>query len=140
MLYINGRPIHPLVSFVASVVVIAAMIGLGVLLLPVIGGIMIFVLLCVAALAFYGLYYRWRYGDPFKRAQEQMMNRMREAASGQGFREAAGGASNAAASAAAAEPAVRKGEARTGVRRTTVIEDAVVLEEIRHREGGRKED
>ena len=44
------------------------------------------------------------------------------------------------ASAAAAEPAVRKGEARTGVRRTTVIEDAVVLEEIRHREGGRKED
>ena len=80
MLYINGRPIHPLVSFVASVTVIAAMIGLGVLLLPVIGGIMIFVLLCVAALALYGLYYRWRYGDPFKRAQEQMMNRMREAA------------------------------------------------------------
>ena len=113
---------------------------LYILLLPVIGGIMIFVLLCVAALALYGLYYRWRYGDPFKRAQEQMMNRMREAASGQGFREAAGGASNAAASAAAAEPAVRKGEARTGVRRTTVIEDAVVLEEIRHREGGRKED
>lgn len=137
MLYINGRPIHPIVSFVASVAVIAAMIGLGILLLPVIGGIVIFVLFCVAALALYGLYYRWRYGDPFKRAQEEMLRRMQGAASGETFREDSG--AEARAETTSGEPVVRKGEARTGVRRTTVIEDAVVVEEIRRRESGKNE-
>ena len=99
MLYINGRPIHPLISFLVSVAAVAAVIGLGILLLPIIGGIMIFVLFCVAAIAAYGFYYRWRYGDPFKRAQEEML----------------------------------RGEAKTGIRRTTIIEDAVVVQEVRRR-------
>ena len=36
-LYINGRPVNPIVTFLVSAVVIAGIIGLGVLLLPVIG-------------------------------------------------------------------------------------------------------
>ena len=36
-LYINGRPVNPIVTFLASAVVIAGIIGLGILLLPVIG-------------------------------------------------------------------------------------------------------
>ena len=128
MLYINGRPIHPLVSFIASVAFFAALIGLGILLLPVIGGIMIFVLLCVAALALYGAYYRWRHGDPFKKAQEEMLRRMQAAAG------AAPGQTSRGPAQPSDEPEVPRGEARTGVRRTTVIEDAVVIEEIRPRE------
>ena len=130
MVYINGRPIHPLVSFLVSVAVIPGMIGLGVLLLPVIGGIFLFVLLCVAAIALYGVYYRWRYGDPFKRAQDEMLRRMQAAAGGAAFEEHA---RQNPESTPEAEPAVPKGEARTGVRRTTVIEDAVVVEEVRRR-------
>ena len=126
MLYINGRPIHPLISFLVSVAAVAAMIGLGILLLPIIGGIMIFVLFCVAAIAAYGFYYRWRYGDPFKRAQEEMLKRMQQAAGG-----SAGGRQQTAAP--SEEPEVRRGEAKTGIRRTTIIEDAVVVQEVRRR-------
>lgn len=34
-LYINGRPVNPIVTFLASAVVIAGIIGLGILPLPV---------------------------------------------------------------------------------------------------------
>lgn len=133
MLYINGRPIHPLISFLVSVAAVAAFIGLGILLLPIIGGIMIFVLFCVAAIAAYGAYYRWRYGDPFKRAHEEMIKRMQQAA---------GGAANSRQSTArpSEEPEVPRGEAKTGIRRTTVIEDAVVVEEIRRRGADESQD
>ena len=95
-----------------------------IVLLP--GGIMIFVLFCVAAIAAYGFYYRWRYGDPFKRAQEEMLKRMQQAAGG-----SAGGRQQTAAP--SEEPEVRRGEAKTGIRRTTIIEDAVVVQEVRRR-------
>ena len=46
-LYINGRPVNPIVTFLASAVVIAGIIGLGILLLPVIGGLFVIALLIV---------------------------------------------------------------------------------------------
>ena len=60
-LYINGRPVNPIVTFLASAVVIAGIIGLGILLLPVIGGLFVIALLIVAGIALYGAYCRWRY-------------------------------------------------------------------------------
>ena len=70
-LYINGRPVNPIVTFLASAVVIAGIIGLGILLLPVIGGLFVIALLIVAGIALYGAYCRWRYGDPFAQMQKQ---------------------------------------------------------------------
>lgn len=43
-LYINGRPVNPIVTFLVSAVVIAGIIGLGILLLPVIGGLFVIAL------------------------------------------------------------------------------------------------
>ena len=55
-LYINGRPVNPIVTFLVSAVVIAGIIGLGILLLPVIGGLFVIALLIVAGIALYGAY------------------------------------------------------------------------------------
>ena len=63
-LYINGRPVNPIVQFLGTALVIAAVIGLGILLLPLIGGILVFLLLCFVGLALYDWYWRWRHGDP----------------------------------------------------------------------------
>ena len=71
-LYINGRPVNPIVQFLVSAVVLAAVVGIGILLLPVIGGILLFVLICVAALALYGVYWRWRHGDPLENLRKRM--------------------------------------------------------------------
>ena len=46
-LYINGRPVNPIVTFLVSAVVIAGIIGLGILLLPVIGGLFVIALLAL---------------------------------------------------------------------------------------------
>lgn len=70
-LYINGRPVNPIVTFLASAVVIAGIIGLGILLLPLIGGLFVIALLIVAGIALYGAYCRWRYGDPFAQMQNK---------------------------------------------------------------------
>ena len=76
-LYINGRPVNPIVQFLVSAVVLAAVVGIGILLLPVIGGILLFVLICVAALALYGVYWRWRHGDPLENLRKRMQEEMR---------------------------------------------------------------
>ena len=60
------------------------------------------------------------------RAQEEMLKRMQQAAGG-----SAGGRQQTAAP--SEEPEVRRGEAKTGIRRTTIIEDAVVVQEVRRR-------
>lgn len=125
-LYINGRPVNPLVSLLVSAVILAGVIGLGILLLPIVGGILLFVLLCVLAIALYGAYYRWRYGDPMKRMQEAVLKEMQRRAQGdsdtpaQGFEET--------------ETPLKKDQVRTGVRRTTTIEDVAVVGEIRRRD------
>ena len=79
-LYINGRPVNPIVTFLVSAAVIAGIIGLGILLLPVIGGIFLLVLLLIAGVAVYGMYCRWRYGDPFARMQKQAEEMLRRRA------------------------------------------------------------
>ena len=115
-LYINGRPVNPIVQFLVSAVVLAAVVGIGILLLPVIGGILLFVLICVAALALYGVYWRWRHGDPL----ENLRKRMQE------------DAEDRVAEDRAPEEGLKPGDkAQAGVKRTTVVEDAVVVEEIK---------
>lgn len=122
-LYINGRRINPIVQILVSALLIAAAIGLGILLLPLIGGILLFILICIAGLALYGVYWRWRYGDPLKtlrdrmRAQEEAQDRAAE-----GFQRET------------ASSSMKPGDkAPAGIRRTTVVEDAVVVEEIKRR-------
>lgn len=126
-LYINGRPVNPIVSLLVSAVVAAGVIALGILLLPVIGGIILFILLCLAGIALYAAWWRWRNGDPFKRMQQEL-NRMREGGG-------AGGAGGfPGAEAGTRSPAGGRNQVRTGVRRTTVVEDVTVVEEIPRRE------
>ena len=121
-LYINGRPVNPIVQFLVSAVVLAAVVGIGILLLPVIGGILLFVLICVAALALYGVYWRWRHGDPLENLRKRMQEEMR----------AQEDAEDRVAEARAPEEGLKPGdEAQAGVKRTTVVEDAVVVEEIK---------
>lgn len=121
-LYINGRPVNPIVQFLVSAVVLAAVVGIGILLLPVIGGILLFVLICVAALALYGVYWRWRHGDPLENLRKRMQEEMR----------AQEDAEDRVAEARAPEEGLKPGDkAQAGVKRTTVVEDAVVVEEIK---------
>ena len=121
-LYINGRPVNPIVQFLVSAVVLAAVVWIGILLLPVIGGILLFVLICVAALALYGVYWRWRHGDPLENLRKRMQEEMR----------AQEDAEDRVAEARAPEEGLKPGDkAQAGVKRTTVVEDAVVVEEIK---------
>lgn len=124
-LYINGRPVNPIVTFLVSAAVITGIIGLGILLLPVIGGIFLLVLLLIAGVAVYGMYCRWRYGDPFARMQKQAeeMLRRRTASEEAEVRQAS-----------SEKEDLKAGTARTGIKRTTTVEDAVVVEEIRRRD------
>ena len=112
-LYINGRPVNPIVQFLVSAVVLAAVVGIGILL---------FVLICVAALALYGVYWRWRHGDPLENLRKRMQEEMR----------AQEDAEDRVAEARAPEEGLKPGDkAQAGVKRTTVVEDAVVVEEIK---------
>lgn len=121
-LYINGRPVNPIVTFLVSAVVLAGVVGLGILLLPVIGGLFVIALIAVGGIALYGAYCRWRYGDPFARMQKQAEEILRRRASVQTEENQQRNAQEA------------EGTARTGVKRTTTIEDAVVVEEIRRKD------
>ncbi len=124
-LYINGRPVNPIVTFLAGAAVIACMIGLGILLLPIIGGLFVIALIAVVCIALYGAWCRWRYGDPFAQMQkkaEAMMRREEQAEAADEPREERRGGD------------LKPGTARTGIRRTTTVEDAVVVEEIRRKD------
>lgn len=125
VLYINGRPVNPVVAFLASAVVLAGLVGLAILLLPIIGGLFLAALIFVGCVALYGLYSRWRYGDPFARMQKQAEEMLRHRAG-----EAAAEPQNQER----ADDDLKAGQARTGIKRTTVIEDAVVVEEIKRKD------
>lgn len=127
-LYINGRPVNPIVTFLVSVVFLAGVVGLGILLLPVIGGLFLALLLFIGCIALYGMYCRWRYGDPFAQMQKQAEEilRRRSAVREQAARGSQGGEPQ--------DEGMREGEARTGVKRVTTIEDAVVVEEIHRKD------
>ncbi len=125
-LYINGRSVNPIVQFLVTALVAAGMIGLGILLLPFIGGILLFLLICFLGLIAYGWYWRWRHGDPLEALRRKMTQQMRGEED----------AEDRAAEAAMEEKTtgMRPGDrARAGVRRTVVVEDAEVVEEIRRR-------
>lgn len=114
MIYINGRGVSPF----ATILVIALCVLLGVLLLPVIGGLFLVFLLFVLCLALYGIYWRWRHGDPIKRMQEELAARMKgEEMREEPFKETA--------------TEKRANQTRVGVKRVTEVEDAVIVEEIK---------
>lgn len=125
-LYINGRPVNPIVTFLVSAVILAGFVGLGILLLPVIGGLFLVALIAIGCIALYGMYCRWRYGDPFARMQRQAEEVLRRRANSQ--------QAEAPRQEAPESEDLRSGEARTGIKRTTVIEDAIVVEEIRRKD------
>lgn len=124
--YINGRSINPIVSFLVTAVVVAGLIGLGILLLPFIGGVLLFILLLGLGVVGYGAYYRWRYGDPLKRMQEEAVKEMQRRAQGQTRADGP--------TVDESETTLKKGQVRTGVRRISTVEDVTVVEEIRRRD------
>ena len=72
----NPQPQNPFLRLLISIGVLAAVIGLGVLLLPVIGAIALIILGVIAFLVVAGLIYRWIYGNPLERMY-QRQNGMR---------------------------------------------------------------
>ncbi len=115
MIYINGRGVNPF----ATILVIALCVVLGVLLLPVIGGLLLAFLIFVLCVALYGIYWRWRHGDPIKRMQEELAARM-QGAEGEPREEPF----------TRPEKEKRANQTRVGVKRVTEVEDAVIVEEI----------
>ncbi len=116
MIFINGRRISPL----TTILTIVAFVFLGVLLLPVIGGFFLFFLFCIFALSLYGMYRRWRYGDPLKRMQKEFESGMNKEQRRSDFEGQAGEKGN-------------ENRARVGVKRITEVEDAVIVDEISRR-------
>ena len=119
-------PVNPIVTFLVSAVILAGFVGLGILLLPVIGGLFLIALIAIGCIALYGMYCRWRYGDPFVRMQKQAEEALRRRANSRD--------QDAARQEVPESDDLRSGEARTGIKRTTVIEDAIVVEEIRRKD------
>ncbi len=115
MIYVNGRGLSPL----ATIAAIAACIFFGILLLPILSGLFIAILLFILVVVLYGIYWRWRHGDPLKHMQEELAARMQAKAEGrETHREDP--------KEAKAEPANRT---RVGVKRVAEVEDAVIIDE-----------
>ena len=127
MVFINGRGINPLVTIAA----IALIIFIGILLLPIIGGLFLVFLAVIAGLSLYGIYWRWRHGDPFTRMQEEIKAQMKQA---ERFEEQAERESQEQSPFDVRERQTPQGKrARVGVKRVTEVEDAVIVDEISHR-------
>ena len=76
----NPEPQNPLVRFLISAAIIAAVVGLGILLLPVFGFFAMLALGLIAVVVIGGLIYRWIYGSPLDnsyRRQRQQWQGMR---------------------------------------------------------------
>lgn len=78
-----GRgPNNPIFQIIISALVLAAMVGLGVALLPVLGVFLLVILGLLAVLVIGGLIYRWIYGDPWeriiKKSQEMQFEQQQE--------------------------------------------------------------
>ena len=127
-IWYNGKKVNPLVSFIGTAVVLAAVICFILLLLPFIGGVLLFGVICVAGLVLYGMWYRWRYGDPLERMNRRFAEAVRAAQEG-----TAQASSSAASRSETRGEAARSGLVKTGVRRTSRVEDADVVEEVRRR-------
>ena len=66
----NPGPQNPFLRLLVSIAVLAAMVGIGVLLLPVIGVVALIILGLVVVTIIGGLIYRAMYGDPLARMRE----------------------------------------------------------------------
>ena len=127
MIFINGRGINPLVT----IAVIAVVIFLGILLLPIIGGLFLVFLAVVVGLSLYGIYWRWRHGDPLKRMQEDLDAQMKQA---QEFEEQVERESEKEQPFNSRERQTPQGKrARVGIKRVTEVEDAVIVDEVSRR-------
>ena len=125
MIFINGRGVNPLVTIAA----IAVIVFLGILLLPIIGGLFLVFLAVVVGLSLYGIYWRWRHGDPFKRMQDELNAQMQQARE---FEEQAERSEEAPFNAKERQTPQGK-RARVGIKRVTEVEDAVIVDEISRR-------
>ncbi len=110
------QPDNPFKRFLVSLAVFAALVGLGVLLLPVLGIVALIVLVLIAG----GLIYRMIYGDPFERARNRMREQMAQAMRAQGAPQP-----HQAPPSSAAQNQSRF----TSRAQTQEVEDAVIVEE-----------
>lgn len=118
MLIINGRGVSPLVSLLVAV----GLIGLGFLLLPLIGGVVLVILLVLIGFYLYSLYWKWRHGDPMAELQKRMAEAMAGAAR-----------TNTQTGTSRQDEEVDttpRGKTRVGIKRVTVVEDAVIVDEV----------
>ena len=120
-LYINGKRVNPIVSFLSTVAFVVLLVVAFVFLLPLIGGLIVVALLAILGLVGYGFYYRWRHGDPLENLRKKMAEQAQQEAYG-----------SMNARSATQKEAPREFE-KSGVRRKTEVEDAVVVEEVRRR-------
>ncbi|MBO5659172.1 MAG: hypothetical protein J6S08_07080 [Duodenibacillus sp.] len=120
-LYINGKRVNPIVSILSTVAFVAMLVAAFVFLLPLIGGLIVVALLAILGLIGYGFYYRWRHGDPLENLRKKMAEQAQQEAYG---------SMNARPSTQKETP--REFE-KSGVRRKTEVEDAVVVDEVRRR-------
>ena len=85
----------------------------------------------IAGLSLYGIYWRWRHGDPFTRMQEEIKAQMKQA---ERFEEQAERESQEQSPFDVRERQTPQGKrARVGVKRVTEVEDAVIVDEISRR-------
>ena len=115
----NPQPQNPFLRLLISVGVLAAVIGLGVLLLPVIGAIALIILGVIAFLVVAGLIYRWIYWNPLERMY-QRQNGMRVNPTSRPDTEPVR---------ESAEAHMRQGRRMRFRSREQTVEDAVVVEE-----------
>ena len=70
-----GRgPGNPLVRAIISFLIIVAVVGIGIALLPVLGVVALVILGLIAALVIGGMIYRWIYGDPWEQMLKKAQN------------------------------------------------------------------
>lgn len=117
MIIFNGRPVNPF----SSVLFFLVLIGLGWLLLPLLGGLLLIFLLVIAGFVLYGLYWKWRYGDPVKKMREEFMRTMNGDATAQ---------NDTYASPEPPKDATKATRVRAGIKRTQTVEDAVIVDEV----------
>ncbi|MCF0252758.1 MAG: hypothetical protein HUK26_00285 [Duodenibacillus sp.] len=112
-----------LLSYLVAAVMACGMVAAGILLLPVLGGILLLFLVLLLSIVLYGAYYRWRYGDPFKQMREQMQR-------------AYSGFAGSEDAQPREESRAAPDKLRVGVRRTTTVDEVEVVSEVRKRPAG----
>ena len=121
----NPQPQNPFLRLLISIGVLAAVIGLGVLLLPVIGAIALIILGVIAFLVVAGLIYRWIYGNPLERMY-QRQNGMRVHPTSEPDTEPVR---------ESADAHMRQGRRMRFRSREQTVEDAIVVEEKKRDKG-----